>query len=169
MAHEYPPVAFYFQLSFSGISGTVDASFKEVSGISMEMGIEEITEGGNNAFKHRVPTSVKFSNLVLKRGLVPKDSEVIAWCKSTLEGGLAEVIETKNITVHLLNENGDPLNSWSFMNAWPVKWAAADLHSMNNEVMIETLEFAYSNFTEMTSPASTSDDDDGDFGFDLFN
>ena len=168
MAHEYPPVAFYFKLSFSGIFGTVDAAFKEVSGISMEMGIEGISEGENNSFKHRVPTSVKFSNLVLKRGLVPKNSEVITWCKNTLEGGLSEVIETKTIIVSLLNENGDPLNSWSFMNAWPVKWAASDLNSMNNEVLIETLEFAYSSFTQTLSPARASDEND-DFGFDLFN
>ncbi len=45
MAQEYPPVAFYFKLSFTGISGAVEASFKEVSGISMEMGTEEISEG----------------------------------------------------------------------------------------------------------------------------
>ena len=167
MANTYPPVAFYFKLSFSGISGSVDVAFKEVSGITMEMGIEEISEGGNNSFKHRVPTSVKFSNLVLKRGLVPKNSEVIDWCKSTLEGGLADFIETKTIIVHLLNENGDPLNSWSFMNAWPVKWSAANLNSMNNEILIETLEFAYSSFTELTNQGSP-DDEDVDFGFDIF-
>ena len=167
MAQEYPLVSFYFKLSFSGVSGTVDASFKEVSGISMEMGTEEIAEGGDSAFKHRVPTSVKFSNLVLKRGLVPKDSELIAWCKNTLEEGPANFIETKNIIVHLLNENGGPLNAWSFINAWPVKWVASNLNSMNNEVLIETLEFAYSSFTEMLRPSNTANDDE--LGFDIFN
>lgn len=163
MANEHPPVAFYFRLSFSGISGTIDASFKEVSGISMEMGVEEISEGGNNSLKHRVPTSVKFSNLVLKRGLVPKNSEIISWCKNTLEGNPTDFIETKNILVHLLNEKGDPLNSWSFANAWPVKWAASDLNSVHNEILIETLEFAYSSFTELSNPSSSSDTD-----FDIF-
>ena len=99
MSSEYPPVAFYFRLSFKGAASGSDASFKEVSGITMEMGTEEITEGGNNNFKHRVPTSVKFSNLVLKRGLVPKDSAVIQWCLDTLGGGLATAIQTKTIMV----------------------------------------------------------------------
>lgn len=166
MAQEYPPVAFYFKLSFSGISGAIDVTFKEVSGISMEMGIEEITEGGDNTFKHRVPSSVKFSNLVLKRGLVSKDSEVIVWCKNTLEGGLSDVIETKNIVVQLLNEHGKALNSWSFINAWPVKLATSSLDSINNEILIETLEFAYSSFTELTSSNNTSNEN---FGFDMFN
>lgn len=142
----YPPVSFYFKLSFSGISGQVEASFKEVSGITMEMGIEEIAEGGVNGFKHRVPTTAKFSNLVLKRGLVPKDSELAQWCMDTLTGNLENALETKMITVHLLEASRKPLKSWSFNNAWPVKWSVSDLNSMNNEIAIETLEFAYSNF-----------------------
>lgn len=142
----YPPVSFYFKLSFSGISGQVEASFKEVSGITMEMGVEEIAEGGVNGFKHRVPTTAKFSNLVLKRGLIPKDSELATWCTSTINGGLEEFIETKMITVHLLEASRKPLKSWSFTNAWPVKWSVSDLNSMNNEIAIETIEFAYNNF-----------------------
>lgn len=149
MSSPYPPVAFYFRLSFDGAASGSDASFKEVSGITMEMGTEEITEGGNNNFKHRVPTSVKFSNLVLKRGLVPKDSAVIQWCLDTLGGGLDKAIQTKTIMVSLLDEKGNPLNSWSFANAWPVKWSASDLNSMNNELVIETLEFSYSYFTKV--------------------
>ena len=126
MSDTYPPVAFYFRLSFDDTVTGPDISFKEVSGITMEMGTEEITEGGNNNYKHRVPTSVKFSNLVLKRGLVPKDSEIVQWCLDTLGGGLTNAIETKTIMVSLLDEEGNPLNSWSFANAWPVKWSASD-------------------------------------------
>ena len=160
----YPPVAFYFQLIFSGESGKVDASFKEVSGITMEMDTEEIAEGGNNVYKHRVPTTAKFSNLVLKRGLVPKNSGVITWCMKTLGGGLSDFIETKNIIVNLLDENGQPLNSWSFVNAWPVKWSASDLNSMNNEIVIETLEFAYSYFQELSGGSGDNAEDTDTFG-----
>lgn len=151
MSEIYPPVAFYFQLSFSGVTGKIDASFKEVSGISLERGIEEITEGGN-PYIHRVPTAVKYSNLVLKRGLVAKNSEVAKWCLDPVGGislgpvSLTETITTKNIVVKLLNEQGTPLKSWSFVNAWPVKWSISDFNSMNNEIAIESLEFAYSYF-----------------------
>lgn len=151
MSELYPPVSFYFQLSFSDVQGKVDASFKEVSGIGLDRGIEEITEGGN-PYIHRVPTYVKYSNLVLKRGLVAKDSEVAKWCLDPLGGislgpiQLTETIVTKTIIVKLLNEEGIPLKSWSFVNAWPVKWAVSDFNSMNNEIAIESLEFAYSYF-----------------------
>lgn len=150
MMNRYPPVAFHFRLSFEDTAGTVDASFKEVSGITMEMGTEEITEGGNNLFKHRVPTSVKFPNLVLKRGMVTIGSPLIEWCDDTLIGGLSEVIKTKTVVVHLLNAKSNPLAAWNFVNAWPVKWSISDLNSMNNELVIETLELSYSFFYKLS-------------------
>ena len=165
MENTYPPVGFYFKLSFGQGTSRVDQAFKEVSGLAMEMDTEEITEGGNNTFRHRVPTSVKFSNLVLKRGLVPKDSALISWCTDTFGSGLESYIKTKNVVVSLLDENGNPLKSWSFVNAWPVKWSAADLNSMNNEVLIETLEFSYSYFEVVTISSSGSvEEDDSLFG-----
>jgi len=145
---DYPPVGFYFQLSFTGISGKADASFKDVSGFNVEMGTEEIAEGGENSFKHRVPTGAKYQNLVLKKALVQKDSELTKWCMDTINGGLAEVIKPKTIIVMLLNEKGQPLKSWSFYNAWPVKWDVSSVNSMNNELVIENIEFAFSYYDE---------------------
>jgi phage tail-like protein len=142
----YPPVSFYFQVSFEGSSGKNDSSFKEVSGINVEMGLEEIAEGGVNGYKHRVPTTAKYTNLVLKRGLVPKNSAIAKWCMATLGGNFEEAIETKTVIVKLLDENSKPLKSWNFVNAWPVKWALSDLNSMNNEIAVETLELAFSYF-----------------------
>jgi len=145
--NNYPPVGFYFELSFTGISSSVEASFKEVSGITMEMGVEEIPEGGENRFVHRVPTGTKYQNLVLKRGMVPSGSELAQWCFDTIGGGLGETISPKGIVVSLLNEKGSPLKSWSFANAWPVKWEVSEFNAMEGEVVIETLEFAFSYFT----------------------
>jgi phage tail-like protein len=147
MSESPPPASFYFELSIVGQTAEPRIGFKEVSGISMEMGAEEITEGGENRFKHRVPTAVKYSNLVLKRGLMPQNSEIAKWCIETLSGNMSTTMETKTIIVSLLNEKGSPLKSWNFINAWPVKWAVSDLNSMSSEIIIETLEFAYSYFT----------------------
>ena len=145
MKTTYPPVSFYFKLSFSGVSGQAEASFKEVSGLTMEIGTTEIEEGGT-LFKHRVPTTSKTNNLVLKRGLMPKNSAVFTWCQDTIGGELQDFIETKTIMVHLLDPSRKPLKSWSFKNAWPVKWSLSDLNSMNNDIAIESLEFAFSTF-----------------------
>jgi phage tail-like protein len=146
MIDYYPPVSYYFSLSFSGVTGQTEASFKEVSGISIEIPIEEIKEGGVNSFKHRVPSTIKHSNLVLRRGLISKDSLLAKWCKATLDGGLNNPIETKTILVSLLDENLKPLKTWSFADAWPVKWDISDFNSVNDELVVETIEFSYSYF-----------------------
>ena len=143
MGDDNLPVSFYFQLSLEGIPHYT--SFKEVSGISKEMSVEEISET-ENSFIHRVPTASKFTNLVLKRGIASKNDDMVKWCSSTLSGGLETIIATKNLEVRLLDVNGGSLKAWSFKNAWPVKWEASDLNSMNSETLIETLEFSYSYF-----------------------
>ena len=154
MSNDYPPVAFYFRVSIPGETGT---AFQEVSGISMEMNAEEVEEGGSNRFKYKVPTAAKYSNLVLKRGLAAKDSALLKWCTDTLNGDLTQKIEPKSLMVELVNEKGSPSMSWHFVYAYPVKWAVSDLDSMNDEIVIESLEFTYTYF-EYThvSPGGTT-------------
>ncbi|MFK7971181.1 MAG: phage tail protein [Bacteroidia bacterium] len=133
---------FYFNLKL----GNDSIQFQEVSGLSMEMGVEEVAEGGENRFKYRLPSAAKFSNLVLKRGLAEKDNILLGWVNKTLEENLTSMIEPKNIRVELLDANQNVLMAWEFYNAYPVK---ADFSSLNNnegEVGIESLEFTYSYF-----------------------
>lgn len=148
----YPPGAFYFAVYILG-SGTVfslltdiDASFQEVSGIQAEFGIEEVTEGGENRFVHRLPRPAKYSNLVLKRGVVTMDSVLAEWVGQTVGSGLALPIITQNLMVTLLGEDGFPMIAWFFVNAYPVKWDVAALNSEDNKVLTETMEFAYNYF-----------------------
>ncbi|KAA1247751.1 phage tail protein [Aquimarina sp. RZ0] len=143
MSSDYPITGFYFRLTFPLELGLLDTSFKEVSGMAMEMGIEEIAEGGENRFKHRVPTGAKYQNLVLKRGLTTSVSALSLWCEATLAGGLSSTIIKQTVIVSLMDENSLPIKNWSFVNAWPVKWEFSPLNSMNNEIVIETLELTY--------------------------
>ena len=77
--------------------------------------------------------------------MASKDSEIVTWCLKAFNDTLEEAIEPKNIIVNLLDEAEHTLKSWSFMNAWPIKWEISDLNS-DNKIMIESLEFAYSSF-----------------------
>ena len=81
----YPPVGFHFKVDFKNLSTKdKDISFQSVSGLTVDLETEEIAEGGENRFKHKIPVRSKFPNLVLKRGML-MDSEVIKWCKKALE------------------------------------------------------------------------------------
>ena len=139
----YPSVGFYFQVKLDNEA----YSFKEVSGISSEINTEEIAEGGENRFKYKVPTGIKYNNLELKRGLVPVDSPLYTWVRNTLEQGFAKAIETKSFTVLLLNEEGESVVLWNFEGVWPVGWNVASLNSMTNDVLIESITFSYNYFT----------------------
>lgn len=141
-----PPVSFIFQLSFGGKSDDAKIGFQEASGLNQEMNIEEVACGGENRFKYRLPGVVKYNNLVLKRGLVPKNSMLSAWVKRTLQPGLANAIEVKDITVSLMDEGQNVLVSWTFVNAYPVKWDISDFKSMDNDYAVESMEFAYNYF-----------------------
>ncbi|MBK6622472.1 MAG: phage tail protein [Saprospirales bacterium] len=148
MAEIYiPPVAFFFSVSVDGGEGN-DSSFKEASGMEIEIDIEEINEGGNNNFKHRLPGRSKYRNLVLKRGLVKNNTSLHDWITKILlsEANLDEPVEKKKILVNLKYPDGDVVMSWSFENAFPVKWSISNFNSQENSLVIETLEFAYQKF-----------------------
>lgn len=147
-AGDYPPPAFYFKVNFSRFGNDSDTSFQEVSGIRQEMETEDVAEGGENGFVLRLPKSIKYPKLVLKRGIATKKSELVKWCCSVLEGGFTKPIEPMPfVQVGLMNADGKPIRVWTFTNVYPVKWEVDSFNSTKNEVSIETIELSYNEFT----------------------
>jgi phage tail-like protein len=145
MADYQPPGGFHFRVEFQ-LPGARDgdARFQEVAGLGAELGLEEVVEGGENRFSHRLPTRARYSNLVLKRGLFT-DSTLIEWCRNGIENF---DFEPTTVNVTLLNENHEPLaETYSFIRAWPVKWSVSDFKAQENGLVIETLELAFNYFT----------------------
>jgi phage tail-like protein len=136
--------AFYFRVQFPDDPNITDTSFQDISGIATEIQTEAIEEGGLNSYTHIVPKSAKHGNLVLKRGIAGIDSKLVDWCKTTLEGDLGTLISPKTIQVALLNPAGQVAFMWQFNKAWPVKWSVDNFNSTKNEIVVESMEFAYS-------------------------
>lgn len=143
------PVAFYFQLSFVG----EEAAFQEVSGIAKELNIEEVVSGGENRFKYRLPVAATNQNLVLKRAMKTTGSQLLNWCASCIDQGLSASIATKDVTVSLLNAKGNVCMSWTFYRAYPVKYSVSNLNSQETNLVIESIELAYTYF--QISPVTT--------------
>ena len=132
------PVGFHFAVDFGiGIS-LGDHFFQEVSGLGAEITTEDLREGGADV-TYKLPTGIKFNNLVLKRGLV-NDSKVLDWCKDAIE---QFKFKPSDVTVTLLNENHLPIATWRFLGAYPVKWSVSDFKAQDNSLVIETMELAY--------------------------
>src|SRR5262249_27861994 len=118
----YPPVGFHFKVEVRDLPPPPiddDVRFSEVSGLSVEMGTEDVPEGGENRFVQKYPTRAKYPDLVLKRGLLKK-SAVWDW----LRAGIQDLnIAPKEVFVILLNEAHQPLMTWHLVGAFPTKWA----------------------------------------------
>jgi phage tail-like protein len=138
----YPPVSFQFSVSVNGQSGA-DSSFQSVSGIESTITTEDIVEGGENRFVHKLPNGIKQNNIELKRGISPAKSELMKWCKAVMEQGLSQRIKPRSLVVHLLDEKQNPIRSWSFENAFPVSWKVESFDATKNEVAIETITLSY--------------------------
>jgi len=114
--------------------------------VSTEM--ETISEAGLNYYSHRVPKRTTYNNLVLKRGFVVEDSAMRDWVEQTLQSGISvgNKIKPKNILVTLFDPATvlEPLKTWNFVNAYPVKWSLGALNSMESAITVENIEFAYS-------------------------
>ncbi len=139
----YPPVGFHFKVEFN-LDGILegDTRFQEVSGLTAEIGIEELNEGAENRFSHRLPTRSKYGNLVLKRGML-KNSKLIEWFRDAVENF---EFKPADVLVTLLNEEHEPLVGWSFVKAWPVKWVVSDFKAQEGSIVVETIELAYNYF-----------------------
>ena len=106
----------------------------------MQVKFDEVREGGQNLFVHRLPTRVEYGNLVLKRGLV-KRNEFFSWCASIVS---QNKVKRQNITLHLVDAaTRSTLVSWTFLNAYPVKWSGPSFKANSTEVAIELLELAH--------------------------
>lgn len=150
MASYYPPVGFHFKVEFPSeiedADTTNDYQFQSVSGLSVDLETEEIAEGGENRFKHKIPVRTKYPNLVLKRGMLV-GSGLIKWCRKALED--FEIVPV-DLTVKLQNEVHQPLLTWNIVHAYPVKWDPGDFNAEENKLVIETLELSYYYFKIVT-------------------
>ncbi|AQR73692.1 phage tail protein [Sphingomonas sp. LM7] len=145
-----PPPVFAFRVDIDGAES--DTSFQEVSGLEVQFESEDVVEGGQNRFVHRLPTRTKYSNLLLKRGVVTQASAFGGWVSRALSGGLVRQGSAKTINVKLLNEKRQPLVVWNVFGAYPLRWEHSQLNAMGNDVLIETVELSYQFFQRQNFP-----------------
>lgn len=141
----YPPVGFHFNVQFQFPGNPVNIGFQDVSGISVDLETESVTEGGENRFTYKLPIRSVYPNLVLKRGLVPS-AVLNKWCSNAIEN---LEIEPVPIVVSLLNEKHEPLISYAFINSYPLKWSVSNFNAETSSIVIETIELYYQFFRKL--------------------
>ncbi len=137
-----PSPSFRFRVSIMGLESV--ARFTECSGLELEQEVLEYKEGGLNSRVHRLPGRYKFSNVTLKRGIATDGSDLWKWIKGNIAASDQGTVVAHDVTVTLLELDGrTPLRTWTFSQAYPIKWSATALSAEQNAIAIETLALAH--------------------------
>ena len=132
----YPIPVFHFRIEWGG----KNVGFSEVSGLTQELQVIEYREGSSPDYSTiKMPGLRKYNNITLKRGIAKSDNEFFKWLNSVK----LNVIERRDLTISLLNENHEPVMVWKAQNAFPVKVEGPGLKSSGNEVAVESIEIAH--------------------------
>ncbi|MCC6459602.1 MAG: phage tail protein [Saprospiraceae bacterium] len=148
---EYPVPAFTFKVELPDDDS--ETSFQEVSGLETRLEVEQYKAGGENNIIYHLPVRTTYQPLVLKRGVSALDSAFIKWAykcmsdEANLHAGFGENL--KDLKVYLLDptDSTNPLLTWEFLQAFPVKWSLGNFNSQQNALAIETIEIVYQKMT----------------------
>lgn len=122
--------------------------FMEVSGLQVDVEVEEVQEGGENNYVHKLPGRMSWPNIVLKRGVTQNDS-LLTWLnKSSGEGFSAggNKLTRKSGAITLITADGTRLRVWNIDGAFPVKWTGPSFAVSSTDAAVEELEIAHHGF-----------------------
>ena len=125
----------HFRLSIPGVS---IGSFRECNGLSMEFEVFEWAEGGNNEFVHHLPGRIRYPYLTLDNG-VTDSTALQEWFWATREQA-----QLKEVTIQLKSQDGELSRSWTFADAFPIKWSGPTIAAQGMGVGTESLDIAHS-------------------------
>jgi phage tail-like protein len=138
----WPVPKFHFSVTIG--DKLTDASFKEVSGLDMEVNLIEYrhsnAKGAPYFTKIKMPGLAVFPNVILRKGVFKDDNEFFKWFSELKMNTITRV----PVTIKLLDEEGNPVMAWDLINAFPVKITGTTLDSEDDgEPAIEELEIAH--------------------------
>lgn len=138
MAATYPIPTYRFTVSV----GNEQMAFSSVSGLEQAVEKIEYKDGMGGSFL--MPGQSQTLEITLKRGMVPKNSQLYDWMASVS----LNRVEKKDISISLTDESGTALLvTWNVSNAFPIKLSAPSFDATSNEVAFEELNLVADRLT----------------------
>lgn len=129
-------------------TGGFDAGFQEVSGLEIEMDVQDAPEGGRNNAMIRRAGHAKFPPLVLKRGMFFSagagnrvQGELWRWMMDVVDG--VRPLPRVDGTIRVMGGDGTSRATWTFERGLPAKIRGPELNGKTGEVAIEELTIAH--------------------------
>ena len=137
---ERPYSAFNFLVNFGPDTSDPKAGFQEVAGLGMEITVQEYRAGNKKGNAPDKITGVyKVPDVTLKRGVMGDDT-LYLWLDQ-VRGGAQEA-SLRSVTIELLSEEGEAVQTWSLKGARPIKYTGPALSGKATDVAIDELVLA---------------------------
>jgi phage tail-like protein len=117
-------------------------AWTKCEGLSVEYDVQEIKEGGQNDYIHRLAGRAKYQNIKLTRPIDKDTGKVAAWLAS-----VASAPKRSTAEIQLLDAGGTKVTSWKLAGVYPAKWSGPTLDTGTNQVALEVLELVHNGFT----------------------
>jgi phage tail-like protein len=136
MADRLDPYAGYnFSVELDGITR---AGFRECSGLENSQNAGEYREGTDkNLSVRKLPGLVTHSDITLSRGITA-DSKLWEWREKAMKGH----VERHDISITLLDNNGNAKITWNLFSCWPRQWTGPSLNATADDLAVEQLVLA---------------------------
>jgi phage tail-like protein len=136
MADRLDPYAGYnFAVELDNITR---AGFRECSGLENSQNAGEYREGTDkNLSVRKLPGLVTHSDITLSRGITA-DSALWEWRAKVMSGN----VERHNISITLLDDNGNAKITWNLFDCWPRQWTGPSLNATSDDLAVEQLVLA---------------------------
>ncbi len=116
-------------------------SWTKCEGLTVEYDVQEVKEGGNNEYVHRLPGRSKYQNLKLTRPIDKDTQKVADWLASVASDPKRSTAE-----IAILDGGGETVASWRLQGIYPVRWSGPTLDTGSNTVALEVLELVHNGF-----------------------
>jgi phage tail-like protein len=122
------------------IDGITEAGFSEVIMPESSTVVIEYRDGNMKPSPIKLPGLTRYTNLVLRKG-VNESLELYDWRGQVEAGNIDEA--RRDLSVILLDSEGNEVARWNFTGAWPSKYYASPLLAEREAVALETFEIAF--------------------------
>jgi phage tail-like protein len=123
--------------------------FSEVSGLSVQVEVVEIPEGGQNQYVEKRPGRMSWPNIVLKRG-VTKQNNLFPWMQKssgTAFSAADNKLERNTAAIIMIDTENTAIRTWNVAGAFPVRWSGPSFSLSASDIATEELEIAHHGFT----------------------
>ena len=140
-----PPIASRFLFEVDGVEIGI---FSSVSGLQVTAETEDIQEGGQNGYVHKVPGRFSWPNVIFRRGLTQADA-LFDWMQKTSGEGFSSAgnkVTRSTGAITAIAADGKRLRAWNLDAVLPIRWKGPDFDVESGTPLSEELEICHHGF-----------------------